>query len=96
MCDGGLRIAVRLTPGAKVDRIEAVDCDAEGKPCLRVRVRARPIGGQANQALIELLAKRWRLPKSAVAIVKGSTSRNKVVALQGDAKLLKAGIEAEI
>ena len=58
-----------------------VGVDAAGR--LRARVRESPVDGQANRALIALLADRLGIPKSAVRIVYGLRSRNKVVELSG-------------
>jgi uncharacterized protein (TIGR00251 family) len=71
--------AVRLTPGASADRIDGWDVDAGGRPVLKVRVRARPVEGEANEALIKLLAKALGVSKSAVVIQRGGQSRNKMV-----------------
>ncbi len=77
------RLPVRLTPGAAADRIDGWDVDAEGRPVLRVRVRARPIEGEANEALIKQLAGALGVPKSAVAIQRGGQSRTKMVVIEG-------------
>ncbi len=77
------RLAVKLTPGASTDRIDGWDVDAEGRPVLKVRVRARPVEGEANEALIKLLAKALGVPKSAVAIQRGGQSRTKMVGVEG-------------
>ena len=50
---------------------------------LRVRVCESPVDGQANRALIKLLADRLGVPISAVRIASGLKSRNKVVELAG-------------
>ena len=50
---------------------------------LRVRVRESPVDGQANRALIKLLAHRLGVPVSAVRIASGLKSRNKVVEIAG-------------
>ncbi|MDP3369868.1 MAG: DUF167 domain-containing protein [Brevundimonas sp.] len=77
------RIPVRLTPGAAADRIDGWDVDVEGRPVLKVRVRARPVEGDANDALIKLIAKALDLPKSAVSIHRGGQSRTKMVTVEG-------------
>lgn len=77
------RLPVRLTPGAAADRIDGWDVDAEGRPVLKVRVRARPVEGEANAALVKLLAKTLGLPKSAVALDRGGQSRTKLLTIAG-------------
>lgn len=77
------RLPVRLTPGAAADRIDGWDVDAESRPFLKVRVRARAIEGGANEALIKLLAKALGVPKSAVVLQRGGQSRTKMVEVRG-------------
>ncbi len=76
-------LPVRLTPGASTDRIEGWDVDAEGRPVLKVRVRARPVEGEANAALLKLLAKTLGVPKSAVSLERGGQSRTKMISVAG-------------
>lgn len=74
---------MRLTPGAAADRIDGWDADADGRPVLKVRVRARPVEGEANAALLKLLAKTLGVAKSAVALERGGQSRTKMVSVSG-------------
>lgn len=76
-------LPIRLTPGASVDRIDGWDVDADGRPVLRVRVRARPVEGEANAALLKLMAKTLGVPKSAVTLERGGQSRSKRIAVEG-------------
>lgn len=76
-------LAVRLTAGASADRIDGWDVDAEGRPVLKARVRARPVEGEANEALVKLIARTLGVPKSAVAIQRGGQSRTKILAIAG-------------
>jgi uncharacterized protein (TIGR00251 family) len=78
-----VRLPVRLTPGAAADRIDGWDVDAESRPVLKVRVRARPVEGEANEALVKLMAKALGVPKSAVAIQRGGQSRTKILVIEG-------------
>ena len=48
-----------------------------------VRVTAAPEGGKANDAVVALLAKRLRVPKRSVRIVRGHKSRNKQIRIEG-------------
>ena len=72
------RVAVRVTPGAREDAVLGWEGDI-----LRIRVRARAKGGQANEAVCRLLADKLRLPTSAVVIVHGASSRHKLMKVSG-------------
>ena len=48
-----------------------------------IRIAAPPVDGKANQALIAFVAKTLGLPKGAVTIIRGETSRNKVIRVEG-------------
>jgi len=82
--DDGLRIRVRLTPKAARDRIQGVVHDADGVVALKVAVTAPPEKGKANAALIKILARAWRVPKSDLSLVAGHRDRRKVLHLAGD------------
>lgn len=84
-----VRLAVRLTPGASADRVDGWEVDADGRPILKVRVRARPIDGEANAALVKLLAGVLRVPRSSVVVTRGDQSRLKMIQVEGldDAEL---------
>ena len=80
----GVSVSVRLTPKAGADRIDGVAEDAAGGRALKARVTAVPESGKANTALLKLLAKSWKLPKSSLAISAGAKDRTKVVHVAGD------------
>ena len=84
MARDGLLVAIRLTPSAKADRIQAVAATAEGKRAISASVTAAPQDGRANQALLRLLARAWRLPRRDLTIVSGAASRHKTVRVVGD------------
>lgn len=94
VADGGVEVAVRLTPRARRNRIESVATDTAGEPAFKVSVTAPPEDGKANAALIALLAKAWRVPKTSIEIVAGATARSKRLALAGDGPELAARIAA--
>lgn len=76
------RIRVRLQPKASKNEIRDSKPDPDtGEEVLQVRVTAPPVDGKANKALIALLSKEFRVPKSRIEIVQGETSRDKVVEL---------------
>ena len=67
------RFAVRVQP-----RSSRAGVDGEHDGALRVRVNAAPVDGAANAAVVEVLAKALGVPKRAVTIVGGATSRSKL------------------
>jgi len=90
----GLVLQVRVTPNANADRIEGVEMRDDGNVVLRVRVRAVPDKGKANAAVVALLAKALGIPKSALQLTSGETSRFKTLRLSGDPAALAAAIDA--
>ena len=66
-------VNVRVIPRARVQKIVA-DGDI-----LRVYTNATPTDGEANAAVIKMLAKHYDVPKSHIAIVRGATSHDKVI-----------------
>lgn len=94
--DGGLELDLRVQPGAKADRIEGLAELDDGACVLKVRIKAPPADGKANRALIALLAKRWKLAKSDVALVSGESGRRKRVRLTGDSEALAATLDADL
>ncbi len=88
----GVRVAVRLTPKAGRNRIDGIVADADGKAALKVMVTAVAEKGRANEALIALLAKTWRVPKTKIQLIAGSKDRNKTVRISGQAETLLADL----
>lgn len=72
------RISLRVHPNAAENRVMGF---AEG--VLQVRVSAPPVKGKANQELIAFLSKALGVGKGSLSILKGHTSRNKVIAIDG-------------
>lgn len=86
----GATLRVRVTPNAGADRIEGTEIRDDGEAVLRVRVAAVPDKGKANAAVMALIAKTLDLPKSAISVVSGETSRIKSLAIAGDSADLSA------
>lgn len=78
---GTLSFSVRVQPGASKDEITGVMQGA-----LKVRLQAPPLENRANEALIELLARLLKRPKSAVKILSGHRSRSKRIEIHGVTK----------
>jgi uncharacterized protein YggU (UPF0235/DUF167 family) len=86
-------LVVRLTPRGGRDAIDGIERRDDGQCVLRVRVRAAPTEGEANDALITLLARTLGVPPRAVSLVAGATSRTKRIAIAGEGPTLAAALE---
>jgi uncharacterized protein (TIGR00251 family) len=82
---------VRLTPRAHADRIDGIT-----GATLRVSVTAPPVENRANEALLRILAREWRLPRRDLSIATGARSRDKSVQIAGDPERLLAQLRAAI
>jgi uncharacterized protein (TIGR00251 family) len=71
-------LAIKVIPNAP--RNEVVGWLGES---LKVKIQAPPVEGRANEALCEFLAGTFGLPRRAVSLVRGDTSRQKVVRIEG-------------
>jgi len=86
-----VHLAVRVTPRARGHEVAGIVHGGDGREVLAVRLAAPPVDGAANRALIAFLAESLRVPRSAVAIVSGETSRLKIVRIEGlDVATLRA------
>jgi len=72
-----MRISVRVIPRSSRNVLEW----DEGS--IRARLTAPPVDGAANAALIELLSKQLALPRRNIEIVRGATSRQKIIEIVG-------------
>jgi len=72
-----LRLAVQVQPRARHNRIVGRNGNV-----IKAQVHAPPIGGAANAALIDLLAETLGTPRRAIRIVRGESSRTKLVEVQ--------------
>ena len=90
---GGIRIRVHARPGAKRDAIEGLKPEADGGVALKVAVRAKAEAGQANAAIVKLLAGTWKLPRADFTLLVGATDRRKLFHLAGEPGALLAKLE---
>ncbi len=67
-------LQIRVIP--RSEKNEVIDL---GNNQLKVKVISPPVRGRANKELIESLARYYKKKKSSITIIKGATSRNKVV-----------------
>jgi uncharacterized protein (TIGR00251 family) len=80
----GVRVRLKVTPRAAADRVGGLQAEADGGVALKVAVTAVAEDGRANRAVIDLLAKSWRLPKRSLTILQGAADRRKVLQVAGD------------
>ena len=90
---GGVALSVRLTPKGGRDAIEGIEQLADGRSVLKARVRAAPSEGEANAALVRLIAKAVGVPPRDVALTAGATARIKRLTITGHGPTLIAALE---
>lgn len=74
----GVLLRFRVQPRASREEVAGVTADA-----IRLRLRAPPVNGAANEGLIRFLAASLNVPRSAVELVSGRSGRTKLVAVTG-------------
>ena len=74
----GILLSVKLQPRASANEIGEVLGNE-----LRIKVTAPPVDAAANEALLKLLAQQLHCPRNRVDIIRGHTSRHKVIKLYG-------------
>ena len=79
-----LLLVVRLTPNGGRDALDGVETTADGQTHLKARVTAVPEKGKANKALIALLSKALKVPKTSISLISGDTARQKILRIEGD------------
>jgi uncharacterized protein (TIGR00251 family) len=83
-----IRVSVHVHPGSKVASVGGSYDDA-----LSVHVRARAVDGAATAEVLKSLAEAFEVRTNAVALVRGATSRTKVVSIEGDDRQLRERLE---
>ena len=68
-----MRYEIKVTPGAKKEEITITDDK------ITIRTTKRPHDGEANEAIIKILSKHFHVAKSSIKILRGQTSRIKLV-----------------
>jgi uncharacterized protein (TIGR00251 family) len=76
--DGSLILTLHIQPGARRSGIAGLHGEA-----LKIRLAAPPVDGKANAELLGFLAKACGVPRSAVGLLSGETSRAKRVRISG-------------
>ena len=73
----GVRVRLHVQPRASRSELAGRHGDA-----IKVRLTAPPVDGAANEALLQFLAVRLQVPRSALSLVSGGSGRSKVVAIE--------------
>ena len=76
--DGRITLTLHIQPGARKTEVAGQHGEA-----LKIRLAAPPVDGKANEALLRFVAETLGLPKSAVSLKSGQTSRRKVLEISG-------------
>jgi len=89
-----VKISVTVKPNSKVESVELLEVgkslftntntntNNEELNSYMVRVRAPPTEGKANERVVELLAKHFKVPKSSITLVSGFKSKKKIIEIQ--------------
>lgn len=85
--DGRITLTLHIQPGAKKTEFAGLHGDA-----LKIRLAAPPVDGKANEALVKFVAETLGLPRSAVELKSGQTSRRKVLEVRGSNTEAVAGL----
>jgi uncharacterized protein len=70
------KLSIKVIPNAKQSKL------VEEPGRLKVYLTARAVDGKANAALIEFLAEHFDVKKSSISIIRGLTSREKIVEIE--------------
>jgi len=89
----GVVIAVRLTPKGGRDSVDGIAHLSDGRTVLKARVSAAASDGEANGALMRLLAQTLRVAPRDVTLISGSSSRVKRMLIKGDVHAVVAALE---
>lgn len=75
---GGVRLEVRVQPRSSRNQI----C-GEVEGCLKIKLTAPPVDGEANRALVKFLAEWLQVSRQDVVILRGETSHHKLIEISG-------------
>ena len=94
--DGCVRLQIRVTPKAAKATLDGFEAGADARFRLKLRVTAVPDKGAANAAVIALLAKTLRCPKSAIRIIRGQQAREKQIAIDAERATIETALKAAL
>jgi len=77
-----VKLTVKISPNAKKSEIIGFD-----NSILKIKIQAPPIDGKANEELVRFLSKEWNISKSKIQILKGESSKIKVLEVPNSVSL---------
>ena len=83
-----VHIHVHVTPKSGRDEVVGFEEGPQGE-VLKVKITAPPADGKANKAVCKLIASELDLPKTAVDVASGASSRYKRIAIDADEQLVE-------
>jgi len=69
---------LKITPRASKNEIVGELSDGT----IKIKLKAPPIDGKANEELIKFLSSEWKIPKTKIKIIRGLTSKNKIIKVE--------------
>ncbi len=92
----GIKLFIKVSPKASANLIRGVEAVSDNQTAVKILVTAVPEEGKANKAVINLLAKMLKLPKSDMCVIQGETSKVKTLLIKGDQTHIISKIEGMI
>ena len=77
-----MKLIIKVTPKANKDEVSGEEQDLFGNKILKIKTTKAPEKGEANKAVIAILAKHFNTAKSNINIISGQTSRTKMVEIK--------------
>ncbi len=87
----GVLLYCLIAPRASVTELAGVHGDP---PRLKIKLKAPPVDGAANEALIAFLSKHFKVPKSKIEIVSGHAAKQKTVLIRAGRNFLNGILES--
>ncbi|HQS84597.1 MAG: hypothetical protein B7Y25_06790 [Alphaproteobacteria bacterium 16-39-46] len=96
----GVTLRLKVSPRSRVSKITAIQDDEAPstldlfqEKILKVSLKEPPEKGRANAALLKLLSRTWKIPKTDLHLLTGETSSLKVLLIKGDPEDLQKTLE---
>ncbi len=87
-----MKVAVHITPNASKNQVVSINEKGEYK----IKVQAPPVDGAANKCLVKYLAGLIGVPKSGIHIIRGETSRHKLLEIESDTRIFEKLMKEEL